>query len=154
MAILELWHGSHTKGLESLTPIKSGHSKVFASSSIVVAALFTAYPKKFSFMVDQTHYRVYIPGSEELIANDNGGSVYQVIGDFTPASDKLISEFEAPTANIVAETEVDSAIAFITSLGFQIFADSELHHWAYFYQQKHNGQFPSQLPEHAFPFSR
>ena len=154
MAKLELWHGSPIKRLEKILPITSGHQKVFASSSIIVAALFTAYPRKFSFLVDQANYRVYIPGAEELRANDNGGSVYQVVGDFTPATDKLIFEFEAPMANVINETVIDSAVAFIISLGFQIYADSAIHHWAYFYQQEHGGRYPTQLPEHAIQFSK
>ncbi|MFH2085927.1 MAG: hypothetical protein ABII21_04045 [bacterium] len=154
MTILELWHGSHTKRLDSIVPNKSSLPTVFASSSVVVAAFFTSYPRKFSFMVDQMNYRVYLPSAEDLVTNDNGGSVYRVVGDFTPASDRLIYEFEAPRATIIEETEIDSAVAFVTSLGFQVYADSAIHNWAYFYQQEHMGQFPSQLPEQAYPFSK
>lgn len=153
MTIQELWHGSHTRGLENITPNGSGHRKIFGSSSLVVAAFFTAYPRKYSFLVDQVNYRVYIPGHDDLMSNDNGGSVYRVVGDFIPASDKLIYEFEAPIANIIEETEIDSAVTFVTSLGYLIYTDSALHKWAYFYQQEHMGRYPNNIPEHAQPIN-
>lgn len=153
MATLELWHGSHSKGLETILPNANGLPKVFASSNIVVAVLFTAYPRKFSFMVDRDNKRVFTPNPNDLRSNDNGGSLYLVVGDFTPAPDKLIYEYEASTATVIRETEVVSAVSFIISIGYQIFADSALHQWAYFYQQEHGGIFPNQLPQHAIPIS-
>lgn len=120
---------------------------------MAVAALFTAYPRKFSFMVDQVNHRVYIPSYNDLITNDNGGSVYQVRGEFSPASDKLIFEFQAEKAAVIKETEIDSAIAFVNSLGFLIYADSTLHKWAYFYQDEHGGQYPKNLPGLAQPIN-
>ncbi len=150
----DLWHGSHTKRLEAILPNKNGHAdKIFASSSIVVAAFFTAYPRKYSFLVDLVHKRVYTPDYNKLVSNDNGGSIYRVSGDFEPASDKLIYEFEASSAAAINETEIDSAVAFVTSLGFLIFADPALHNLAYFYQEEHQGQYPKDIPEHAWPIN-
>jgi hypothetical protein len=151
MTTLELWHGSHTKGIESIQPNERGLQKIFGSSSIVVAAFFTAHPNKYSFLVDTINKRVYLPDDLGITKNDNGGSIYKVVGDFKPASDKLIFEFEAEKAMVIEETEIDSAFDFVSRLGFLIYTDTTVHNWAYFYQQDHKGYYPKDIPEGVQP---
>lgn len=159
----KLFHGSPETKLTELIPgkpKKKGEANlnhphhVFATSAPEVAALFTLHPDTVNFTVDYEGKRVFIPNEHDFRQKDQGGAIYQVAGNFHPASDTRIREYSTwQKPDIVERIEIPSAEAFLNNQGFEIYAGEDLQAEVEEYYQTHR-KYPTTVPGKHKPINK